>query len=38
LSSGYVVSFLDFDEKEAKKLQNFLFKRQVKKEFIYTFE
>ena len=34
----HVINFLDLDEKEAKKLQDFLFKHQVKKEFVYAFE
>ena len=37
-SPGHVTNFLDLDEKEAKKLQDFLFKHQVKKEFVYAFE
>jgi taurine dioxygenase len=37
-SPGHVTNFLDLDEKEAKKLQDFLFKHQVKKEFVYAFK
>ena len=34
IGTKHVINFLDFDKKEAKKLQDFLFNHQVKKEFI----
>ena len=34
IRAKHVINFLDLDEKEAQKLQDFLFKHQVKKEFV----
>ena len=34
IGAKHVINFLDLDKKEAKKLQDFLLKRQVKKEFV----
>jgi hypothetical protein len=34
IGAKHVINFLDLDKKEAKKLQDFLFNHQVKKEFI----
>ncbi len=34
IGTKHVINFLDFDKKEAKKLQDFLFNHQVKKEFV----
>ena len=37
-SPGHLVDFLNTDRKEAEKLKKFLFKHQIKKEFIFSFE
>jgi len=38
LSPGHVIKIVDMDEKESKLLLKYLFKHQVKPEFIYGFE
>ena len=34
IGAKHIINFLDLDEKETKKLQDFLFNHQVKKEFV----
>jgi len=37
-SPGHVVDFLNISKEEGKELKEFLFKHQIKKEFVYSFE
>ncbi len=37
-SPGHVVDFLNLDKEECKELKEFLFKHQIKKEFVFSFE
>ncbi len=37
-SPGHLVDFLNTDKEEAKELKKFLFKHQIKKEFVFSFE
>ena len=37
-SPGHVVNFLNLKKEESKELKNFLFKHQIKKEFVFSFE
>ena len=37
-SPGHVVDFLNISKEEGEELKEFLFKHQIKKEFVYSFE
>ncbi len=37
-SPGHVVDFMNIDKKDSDKLKDFLFKHQIKKEFVFSFE